>query len=174
MPNPLRDLAGGEPLYTSWISVFKDDVSGNRSKQWNKHINIYTRHSNIPRSLLSQGAYLKFLSTSPNASATEQMFALRELSACVKHPFHLAVIYSHDTGNISGKRKETLFAYGMQQRGGSVESASMSWTKMWTTQWAANAALTLVLMGTWIAAAARGVEQTWRCRLPRAMARCLW
>ncbi|KAF8876130.1 hypothetical protein CPB84DRAFT_1853054 [Gymnopilus junonius] len=41
MPNPDQALAEGDPLYTSWIDVFGDDISGNWSKSWNKHWNIY-------------------------------------------------------------------------------------------------------------------------------------
>jgi hypothetical protein len=78
MPNDLRALAEGDDLYVVMLPLWCDDVSGNKSKQYNKHINIYMVNSNLPGWLLQQEYFIQFVSTSPYATSPEQFSALKE------------------------------------------------------------------------------------------------
>ncbi|KAJ7073776.1 hypothetical protein C8F01DRAFT_1271598 [Mycena amicta] len=79
MPNPLREKVDeDEDLYVVMIPLWADDVSGNKSKQYNKHINVYMVNSNLPGQLLQQEYFVRFVSTSPNATSPEQFSALKE------------------------------------------------------------------------------------------------
>lgn len=53
-----------------------DDVSGNVSKQFNPHTNIYIVNASLPHEHLVQEYFIRFSSTSPHASSCEQMTAL--------------------------------------------------------------------------------------------------
>ena len=78
MPNELRKLADGADLCVVMVPVWCDDVSGNKSKQYNKHINLYAVNGCLPGQMLQQEYHLKFVSTSPDAASSEQFAAIRD------------------------------------------------------------------------------------------------
>ena len=84
MPNPDSVLADVDPIYMSFIDVFVDDVSGNRSKSWNKHWNTYITHQNLPWKLLNQQVHTHFASTSTHTCGPEQFQGIKEIIEWVK------------------------------------------------------------------------------------------
>ena len=54
MPNPLRAKANGRLVLTVPLIIFMDDVSGNVSKQWNKHHAVYMSNASMPREMLEK------------------------------------------------------------------------------------------------------------------------
>ncbi|KAJ6586682.1 hypothetical protein B0H10DRAFT_1733084, partial [Mycena sp. CBHHK59/15] len=78
MPNPVRKIAQGRPVFSVRIIPWSDDVSGNVSKQYNPHVNIYMANANLSHRKVSQEYFVRFCSTSPHASSGEQFEALSE------------------------------------------------------------------------------------------------
>lgn len=71
MPNPWRDKAGGRPVYCIQLNLWQDDVSGNVSKQWNKHLLFCMTMAGLPKKLLAQEYFTRYIACSPNATALE-------------------------------------------------------------------------------------------------------
>ncbi|KAF8346814.1 hypothetical protein F5887DRAFT_834375, partial [Amanita rubescens] len=78
VPNPLRAKAKGRMVYTVPLIVFMDDVSGNISKQWNKHYVIYISNALLPRETFEKQFCIRFVTSSPHAMPMELMMALKE------------------------------------------------------------------------------------------------
>jgi hypothetical protein len=76
MPNPVRKIANGQPVFSICIVPWSDDISGNISKQFNPHMNVYMVNTNLPHRKVSQEYFIWFCSTSPHASSGEQFEAL--------------------------------------------------------------------------------------------------
>ena len=78
IPNPLRVKSGGRMVYTVPLIVFMDDVSGNISKQWNKHHVVYVLNALLPWMVLEQESLIQFISGSPHATPMELMQGLKK------------------------------------------------------------------------------------------------
>ncbi|KAJ6629606.1 hypothetical protein B0H10DRAFT_1776091 [Mycena sp. CBHHK59/15] len=102
IPKIFCSIDDGEDLFTVWMPFWADDVSGARSKQYQKHINVYAANANLPGQLLQQEYFVRFVSTSPNAGALEQLKVVTEQ---VKST-HVKPVrcYNADTGRPCGAR----------------------------------------------------------------------
>ncbi|KIK78201.1 hypothetical protein PAXRUDRAFT_17013 [Paxillus rubicundulus Ve08.2h10] len=78
IPNPLQIKSGGQMVITVPLIVFMDDVSGNISKQWNKHHVIYMSNALMPCEMLKKEFCIWFVSSSPHATLLELMQGLKE------------------------------------------------------------------------------------------------
>ncbi|KAG1795226.1 hypothetical protein EV424DRAFT_1306863, partial [Suillus variegatus] len=77
-PNSLHAKSNGRMVHTVPLIIFMDDVSGNVSKQWNKHHAIYMSNANLPREMLEKGFFVRFVTSSPHAAPMELMRAMKE------------------------------------------------------------------------------------------------
>ncbi|KAG1824214.1 hypothetical protein EV424DRAFT_1320857, partial [Suillus variegatus] len=77
-PHPLREKSKGRMVYSVPLIIFMDDVSGNVSKQWNKHHAIYMSNANLPREMLEKEFCVRFVTSSPHAAPMELMHAMKE------------------------------------------------------------------------------------------------
>ncbi|KAK1221232.1 hypothetical protein PQX77_009237 [Marasmius sp. AFHP31] len=78
MPHPRRESAKGQMVYGVPLIIFLDDVSGNISKQWNKHHAIYMSNGLLPRQMIDKEFSTKFVTSSPHAAPMELVRALRD------------------------------------------------------------------------------------------------
>ena len=65
-------------VYAVPLIIFMDDVSGNISKQWNKHFVIYMLNTNLQREMLDREFFVRFVTSSLHASPMELMHAMKQ------------------------------------------------------------------------------------------------
>ncbi|CAE6440442.1 unnamed protein product [Rhizoctonia solani] len=78
MPHPLRAIAGLRPVYSIPIILFMDDVSGNKTNVWSKHISAYILNAAITREVLNMEYSVRFVLTSKHATPSELMEGIRD------------------------------------------------------------------------------------------------
>lgn len=78
MPNPKRIKAKGCPFFFVYIIIFINDVSGNVSKQWNKHYVCYMSNAMLPREHIDKELNVHFVSSSPSVNTLELVQGIRE------------------------------------------------------------------------------------------------
>lgn len=93
MPNKGRETAGDRMELAVPILFFEDDVSGNESKQWNKHFVVYGQNGNLPREMLEKEISIRFFTGSPHATSAELMQGIRECLECVLHTILVYATY---------------------------------------------------------------------------------
>lgn len=71
--HPVRVTAAKRPTYTIRLMTWSDDVSGNKTKQFNAHTNVYVANVNLPHEKRKQEYFVRFCSTSQHASSSEQL-----------------------------------------------------------------------------------------------------
>ncbi|KAH9912209.1 uncharacterized protein B0H18DRAFT_942872 [Fomitopsis serialis] len=74
--HPVRAKAANRPTFTVRLMAWCDDVSGNKTKQYNAHTNVYVANINLPHEKLKQEYFVRFCSTSQHASSAEQLEGL--------------------------------------------------------------------------------------------------
>lgn len=95
MPHPLHAVAGDRMVYSIPLIIFQDDVSGNQSKQWNKHYSCYMSNGAVPRTKLDGDFQVRFIATSPHATPLELMEGIRGSIEYVL-PFHYVWLIETD------------------------------------------------------------------------------
>ena len=110
VPHPLRAKANGRMVYSVPLIIFMDNVSGNISKQWNKHHAIYMSNVNLPRAMIEKEFCVRFVTASPHAPPMELMKAMKESIRCViclvsETKLTFAISKASEAGMIAWDRK---------------------------------------------------------------------
>lgn len=71
MINPWRTKAQGRIIRHMPLVLYCDDLSGNISKRWNKHVAFYFTLAGLPPKMSNQEYNCHFLTTSNTAGALE-------------------------------------------------------------------------------------------------------